>query len=178
MVDFRINWTLPIGEVKNLAYRGWKNPGYDPGRCGFQPHRILTDRGWKLCLFRQAGIPLCGTRFIGEYLPNTGAKVLFIFRIHYKKKGQRMKRNRALKKKLGFFWCFLFQDEHLSCCGKFRGLQAVEVNARSNLLTHIVTPVPVRRSRARHIKSLSLETEVQCPHDSTRRVVNVERDIC
>ena len=46
MVDFRINWTLPIGEVGNLAYRGAKvvskprlpgreKSGHHPGRCGF-----------------------------------------------------------------------------------------------------------------------------------------------
>ena len=24
----------------NIDYRGGKNPGYDPGRCGYKPHRI------------------------------------------------------------------------------------------------------------------------------------------
>ena len=41
MVDFRINWTLQIGEVRKPRLPGMGKSGYDTGRCGFQPHRIL-----------------------------------------------------------------------------------------------------------------------------------------
>ena len=57
-------------------------------------------------------------------------------------------------------------------------MQTVEVNSRGNLLTQVITSVPVRRPRARHIEPLLLEPEIQRAHQIARHVVNLEGDVC
>ena len=73
MVDFRINETLPIGEVRKTRYRGGKNTGYPP--VGAVKNRTASARPDN----RDPDLS-------GETAPTKHGerKCLFIFRIHHK----------------------------------------------------------------------------------------------
>ena len=155
---------------------------------------------WKLCLSRQVGIPLCGTRFIGECLPNGRTVVSFSYppglecpinsKIYHNSSGGARCPAYGVWRKAGQVENpdligaapptrspFLLQDDHLSQLRIIARPQLVEIDTTGNPLSQSVSAIPIRRTTAVRVVPRTLMPQIQFAHQRTVHVVDREGHI-
>ena len=134
---------------------------------------------WKLCLSRQVGIPLCGTRFIGECLPN-GENGRLGFLTSPICSAQLILKSTIILRAGQVAFApptispFLFQDDHLSQLQIIARTQLVEIDTTGNPLSQSVAAVPIRRTTAVRVVPRTLMPQIQFAHQRTVYVVDRE----